>query len=188
MNVRWLVVVVALATTTTLASPPTGTAEQVSRAVLQMPDTLKARMLAALARGDLAGAISMWELETGRDAPKWLQAFQTAFSTDNQRAGPCIQVARGIFEGFKRLGSNPSFIRFTASGTRRGDNLIAFELRAGEPQSTIQISDNAVHYAVQIGDRIYDAMTGPMGLVMTEYMKRLQSPGSLTMQTVSQLP
>lgn len=188
MNVRWLVVVVALATTTTLASPPTGTAEQVSSAVLQMPDTLRTRMLAALARGDLAGAIHMWQLETGRDAPQWLQAFQSAFSTDNQKAGPCIQVARSIFDGFQRLGSNPTYVRFTAMGTRWGDDFIAFELRAGEPRSTIQISNNAIHYAVQVGDRVYDAMTGPMGLVMSEYIQRLHCPGSLAMQTVSQLP
>ncbi|PTL85544.1 hypothetical protein [Vitiosangium sp. GDMCC 1.1324] len=188
MNIRWLVVVVALATTTSLASPVNGTAEQISRAVLQMPDTLKARMLAALARGDLSGAISLWQLETGRDAPKWLLAFQSAFSADNQKAGPCIQVARSIFDGFQRLGKTPTYVRFTATGTRWGDDFIAFELRAGDPRSTIQISNNATHYAVQIGDRIYDAMTEPTGLVMTEYMKRLFSPGSLSMQTVSQLP
>jgi hypothetical protein len=65
MNIRWLVVVVALATTTTLASPVSGTAERISRAVIQMPDTLKARMLAALARGDIAGAIMKRLLSPG---------------------------------------------------------------------------------------------------------------------------
>ena len=188
MNIRWLVVAVALSATPTLASPVSGTAESLAQLVLQMPDTLRTRILAALARGDLAGAISIWELEMGRSAPKWLQAFQSAFSTDNQKAGPCIEVARSVFEGFKRLGATPSYIRLSTTGTRWGDDFIAFELRAGDPRSSIQISNNAVHYAVQVGERIYDAMTGPKGLMMTEYMKRLHSPGSLSMQAVSQLP
>jgi hypothetical protein len=191
MNARWLVVALMLAATLPTAPSKAQVASVPSRlteAVLQMPDTLRARMLAALARGDLAGAISMWELEMGRSAPKWLQAFQSAFSAENQRAGPCIEVARSVFEGFKRLGANPSYIRFAATGANRTDELIAFELRAGEPHSTIQISNNAVHYAVRVGDRIYDAMTGPTGIAVTDYMKRLLSPGSLSMQTVSQLP
>jgi hypothetical protein len=191
MNARWLVVALVFAATLPAAPSKAQVASVPSRlteAVLQMPDTLRARMLAALARGDLAGAISMWELEMGRSAPKWLQAFQSAFSAENQRAGPCIEVARGVFEGFKRLGANPSYIRFAASGTRRGDKLIAFELRVGDPHGIIQLSNNAVHYAVQIGDRIYDAMTGPTGLPVADYMARLHSPGVLSMQTVSQLP
>lgn len=188
MRFRWLIMTTVLLASTALANPPHGISAWISSAVLQMPDTLRARMLAALAQGDLTGAISMWELEMGRDAPKWLQAFQSAFSADNQKAGPCIQAARSIFEGFQRLGANPSYVRFIAAGSRRGDTLIAFELRAGDPRSTVQISDNAVHYVVQVGDRLYDAMTGPTGLVVSEYMKRLFSPGSLSMQTVSRLP
>jgi hypothetical protein len=204
MNMRWLVVVAALGATTAMASPARGAAPALiqsivttqvasppgllAKAVLQIPDTLRTKMLAALARGDLAGAISLWELQMGRSAPKWLQAFQSAFSSDNQKAGPCIEVAKSVFEGFKRLGANPTYVRFTSTGTQWGDEFIAFELRAGEPRSTIQISTNAVHYVVRVGDRIYDAMTGPAGLVMSDYMRRLLSPGSISMQTVSQLP
>lgn len=188
MSIRWFVMAVLLITAPSRASPIQGTAGWVSRAVLQMPDTLRTRMMAALARGDLAGAISLWELETGQSAPTWLQAFQNAFSSANQKAGPCIQVAKSVFEGFKQLGNNPSYVRFTAAGSRWGDEFIAFELRAGEPRSSIQISINAVHYAVRVGDRIYNAMTGPTGLLVTDYMNRLHSPGSLSSQIVSQLP
>jgi hypothetical protein len=145
-------------------------------------------MLAAISRGDLAGAIGLWELEMGRSAPRWLLSFQAAFSTDNQRVGPCIKVAQSVYEGFKRLGTNPSYIRFTSQGTQRRANLIAFELRAGEPSSTIQLSDNSTHYAVQVGERIYDAMTGPTGLLVTDYMQRLFSPGSISMHVVDKLP
>jgi hypothetical protein len=183
----WLLVA-ALGTTPVLAAPATGPARHVVHSVLQLPDSLRARMLAALGRGDVVGAVSLWELETGKNAPQWLLSFQAAFSPANQRAGPCIQVARDVFEGFKRLGARPTFIEFVARGPRRFDKIIAFELRAGKPSSTIQISENALHYAVQVEDRVYDAMTGPVGLSLAEYMKRLQTPGSLSMKTLSQLP
>lgn len=185
MRARGWLLALLLGTTPVLSAPATG---PVVQAVLQMPDSLRVRILALLARGDLAGAISLWELETGKDAPQWLLAFQAAFSTANQRAGPCIQVARDVFEGFKRLGARPSYIQFVTSGPKRFDKVIAFELREGEPASTIQISENALHYAVQVEDRLYDAMTGPLGLTLTEYMKRLNTHGSLSMKTVSQIP
>lgn len=172
-----------------MAAPTPGVAEHVSQAVLKSASTLNARMMMAMARGDLAGAVSMWELEMGREAPKWLQAFQAAFSTANQKAGPCTQVAQAVFDGFKRLGANPSYIRFSTTGSGRFDGYISFERRAGEPQSAVQISINFYHFAVQVGDRVYDAMTGPMGLTVAEYTSRLYSPaGSVLMQTASQLP
>ena len=97
-------------------------------------------------------------------------------------------MAQSVYEGFKRLGTNPSYIRFTSQGTQRRANLIAFELRAGEPSRTIQLSDNSTHYAVQVGERIYAAMTGPTGLLVTEYMQRLFSPGRISMHVVDKLP
>ncbi|HYO57912.1 hypothetical protein [Archangium sp.] len=203
MLLRWVFLISVLGATWTAASPtvhvPARNAQQlftsqipgvpglVGEAVLQMPSTLKARMLAAIARGELAGAIALWELEMGRRAPQWLTEFQAAFNVVNQRAGPCAEVAKSVFEGFKRLGEKPAYVRFTSTGSVRGANLIAWERRAGEPLSTIQVSENSVHFAVQIKDRLYDAMTGPTGLTVTEYMKRLKSPGDLSMQVVSEL-
>lgn len=121
----------------------------------------------------------------GRQAPLWLRAFQNAFSTDNQRAGPCVEVAKAIFEGFRRLGAEPSFVRFTAHGSR----FLGFEMRAGKPGSTIQVSELRTHVVVQVKDRLYDAFTGPAGLPVSEYVKRLVTePGaSITPQTVSSL-
>jgi hypothetical protein len=204
MLLRWIVLLSVLGATWAAASPavqvPARHAQQlftsqlpsvpghVREAVLQMPSTLKARILAAIARGDLGGAIALWELEMGRRAPEWLTSFQAAFNVANQRAGPCAEVARSVFEGFRRLGEKPAYVRFTSTGSMRGANLIAWERRAGDPGSTFQIATNFYHYAVQVKDRVYDAMTGPMGMTVTEYMQRLKSPGSLSMQVVSELP
>jgi hypothetical protein len=204
MLLRWFVLASVLGATCAAASPalyvPAGHAQQlftsqtpsvpgiVREVVLQMPSSLNVRMLAAIARGDLEGAIALWELEMGRRAPQWLTEFQAAFNVANQRAGPCAEVAKSVFEGFKRLGEKPAYIRFTSTGSMRGANFIAWERRAGDPRSTFQISTNFYHYAVQLKDRVYDAMTGPTGLTVNEYMKRLQSPGQLSMQVVSELP
>lgn len=185
---RWLLVLFMYASTV-MAAPTQGVLERAAQAVLQSANSLNAQMLMMIARGDVAGAVSLWQLEMGREAPRWLQAFQAAFSTANQRAGPCAQVARDVFEGFKRLGANPSYVQFTTKVTRETEDYIAFDLRAADPRSAIQISNNALHLAVQVGDRIYDAMTGPMGLKVAEYTGRLHSPALvISMQTVSQLP
>jgi len=204
MLLRWIVLISVVGATWAAASPavhmPVRHAQQlvtsqlssvpelVREAVLQMPSTLKARMLAAFARGDLAGAIALWELEMGRRAPEWLTNLQAAFNVANQRAGPCVEVARSVFEGFRRLGEKPAYVRFTSTGSMRGANIIAWERRAGDPGSTFQIAINYYHYAVQIKERVYDAMTGPTGMTVTEYMNRLKSPGNLSMQVVSELP
>lgn len=204
MLLRWIVLISVLSATWGAASPvvhvPARHAQQlftsqhasvpglVREAVLQVPSTLKVRMLAAIARGDLAGAIALWELEMGRRAPQWLTEFQAAFNVANQRAGPCVEIAKSVFEGFRRLGEKPAYVRFNSTGSMRGANFIAWERRAGEPSSTFQISVSSYHYAVQVKDRVYDAMTGPTGLTVTEYMTRLKSPGDLSMQVVSALP
>jgi hypothetical protein len=204
MLLRWIVLISVVGATWAAASPavhmPVRHAQQLAtsqlsivpglvlEAVLQMPSTLKARMLAAIARGDLAGAIALWELEMGRRAPQWLTEFQAAFNVVNQRAGPCVEVAKSVFEGFRRLGEKPAYVRFTSTGSMHGANFIGWERRAGEPSSTFQISVSSYHYAVQLKDRVYDAMTGPTGLTVAEYMNRLTSPGDLSMQVVSGLP
>jgi len=46
------------------------------------PDSLRMKLLAALARGDTAGAIALWQAESGaQTVPKSLQSFQAAFNT-----------------------------------------------------------------------------------------------------------
>jgi len=199
MLVRWMVLVVLWGVVPVSASPTTplpaahaqrfilaqtvGLPGQLSRSVLQMTDTFRAQMLGAIARGDIAGAIALWELEMGRQAPLWLQAFQAAFSTDNRRAGPCIEVARSVFEGFKRLGESPSYVRFTAQGSR----FLGFEMSAGKSSSTVQVSELRMHVVVQVKDRFYDAFTGPAGLPTAEYLKRLvtEEGATITSQLVT---
>ncbi|HEX5751219.1 MAG TPA: hypothetical protein VFZ09_33660 [Archangium sp.] len=143
---------------------------RISQAVLQMTDTVRAQMLAMLARGDIQKAIALYQLETGRQTlPRWLQLLELAFTAENRRPGPCLEVARRIFTAFQQLGGKPEFIRFTPHGSR----YLAFEMRAGEPRSTVQLSDLGLHVAVRLQNKIYDAFTGPQGLPEDEYIRRL---------------
>lgn len=185
MRASWAVVLVLLAVAPVMASPMAGVPTRLIQLLPQMPSSLQARMLAALARGDLAGAMALWEAQMGRKAPEWLRAFQAAFSTGNQRAGPCVEVAKSIFEGFKQLGTSPSYLRFTAQGSR----FLGFEMRAGEPRSTVQVSELRFHMAVQVKDRVYDAFTGPGGLPLTDYLQRLTTePGATITRQVIESP
>ncbi|WP_309888904.1 hypothetical protein [Archangium sp.] len=181
MLVRWMVLVVLWGAVPVSASPTTplpaayaqrfilaqtvGIPGQLSRSVLLVTDTFRAQMLGAIARGDIAGAIALWELEMGR------------------RAGPCIEVARSVFEGFKRLGESPSYVRFTAQGSR----FLGFEMSAGKSSSTVQVSELRMHVVVQVKERFYDAFTGPAGLPEAEYLKRLvtEEGATITSQLVT---
>lgn len=142
-----------------------------------VPDSVRFKMLAALARGDLAGAISLWQLHTNRDTvPAALQAMQSAYGVVNRTMGPCVQVARDISNGFKSFGGSPQYVRFLPPGRTP---FLGWEMRAGEPRSTIQVSDIGRHYAVMMNDKVYDAFTGPEGMALGEYLKRLVAHGGL---------
>ncbi|WNG62255.1 hypothetical protein F0U59_51815 [Archangium gephyra] len=186
MRARLFGLLVLLATTATAAAPvtqhPAIRVQQlfvaqastqplrISQAVLQVTDTVRAQMLVMIARGDIQKAIALYQLEMGRQTlPRWLQLLELAFAAENRRPGPCIEVARRIFTAFLKLGGKPELIRFTSPGS----NYIAFEMRAGEPRSTVQLSDLSLHVAVRLQNKIYDAFTGPQGLPVDEYMRRL---------------
>ncbi|MCY1083214.1 hypothetical protein [Archangium lansingense] len=99
---------------------------RISQSVLQATDTVRAQMLAMLARGEIQKAIALYQLETGRQAiPQWLRLLELAFVAENRRPGPCIEVARRISMAFQQLGGKPEFIRFTSQGSK----YIAFEMR-----------------------------------------------------------
>jgi hypothetical protein len=141
-----------------------------------LPDSVRVKMLAAIARGDIAGAISMWQLATGRTTvPPALSALGSAFSLANRVAGPCVQIAKNISEGFKFLGGNPQFIRISST---QGQFL--------SWQGRTLMSDNNYHVAVMMEDKIYDAFTGPAGMAQAEYLKNLVIRGAPSIQQVTE--
>jgi hypothetical protein len=138
-----------------------------------LPDSLRVKMLEALTRGDVIGAIGLWRLHTGREGalPRALQAFQEAFNAANRIAGPCERVARDIHEGFKFLGGTPRYARISST---QGPFLTW--------QGRVLVSDNKLHRAVRYGERIYDAFTGPAGMLESEYRLHMLTLGSLIIE------
>ncbi len=145
-------------------------------------DSVRIKVVALLAEGNVTGAVEYYLAATGaRHAPHWLQGLQSAFSATNRTAGRCADVARKIHEGFSALGKDPRYLKAASTESE----LLAFEVRAGVSTSTVQVSNNNYHVAVRVGSRIYDAFTGPQGLTESEYLGRLLTPqGRIVLEEV----
>jgi hypothetical protein len=157
-----------------LASVPTLPTPAVLLAAV--PDSVRLKMLAAVARGDITGAISMWQLATNRDTvPPALAALQSAFSLANRVAGPCARVAKDIYQGFKSLEGNPQYLRISST---KGDVL--------SWQNRTLMSDNNVHFLVEHQGKFYDAFTGPAGLPRAEYIKNLVMRGEPIIKQITE--
>ncbi len=142
-------------------------------------DSPRVKVMACLARGDIAGAIAMYEVSTGRSAPAWLMDLQAAYSVASQTVGRCQEVARVIHTAFLKLGQSPQFIAFKTHGN---ENFMVFELVSGK---SVSVSHNRYHVAVRLGDFIYDAYTGPLGMRWTDYLSRLHARQGVFWEEVS---
>ncbi|HYO59318.1 hypothetical protein [Archangium sp.] len=55
--------------------------------------------------------------------------------------------------------------------------------------SSTLIATTGKHFAIRLGERIYDAFTGPEGMLLEDYLQRLHSPaGRPLMEIVEMLP
>ena len=159
-------------------TPPLGSA-----VLTVVPDSVRLKVLTLLAEGNVTGAVEYYLVATGaRHAPGWLQGLPSAFNATNRIAGRCVDVARKLHEGFTALGKAPRYLRVTSTESE----VLAFEVTAGVPASTVQISNNNYHVAVRVGSRIYDAFTGPKGLTTSEYVGRMFTPeGRVVLEEVA---
>lgn len=152
-----------------LAQASSPVLSEAARAVPSIMESTRARLVAALARGDVSAAIVAYEADTGRQAPAWLANLQTAYSAANQAAGKCQEVARTIYTAYDRLGQKPEYIAFR---TRGGIDYMTFDLSNGK---NAPVTRTGYHVAVRVGDMVRDAYTGPLGLKLSEYLARLQA-------------
>ncbi|HYO71190.1 MAG TPA: hypothetical protein VEU33_34430 [Archangium sp.] len=142
-------------------------------------NTVQVQVLAYLARGDIAGAIAMYQLHTGRAAPAWLMDLQVAYNVANQEAGRCQQVARLIHTAYGKLGQAPQYIAFRTDETKP---YMIFELVKAKDAS---VSRTGYHVAVRVGDMLHDAYTGPLGMKLSDYLSRLHAQNGITWEVVS---
>jgi hypothetical protein len=167
--VGWFLVLCVVVPQWAHGSPPSTLASQVQGATIT--DSARAKVLAHLARGELAEAIHAYEVATGLKAPLWLTGFKAAFDASNQMPGACQGVARSIHTVFTRLGGKPEYVELTTRvANERADFHIVFRLANGKDA---RVADTGLHVLVRMGGRAYDAYTGAAGLPWAEYMSRL---------------
>ena len=103
--------------------------------IAALPDSIRLKMLALLAEGDIAGAIALWQVHSGRtDIPKVLEDLQVAFQVTSRALNSCTHVARTIHAGFRHFGGTPEYVdAFTGSGGMLEKNYLQNIVMAGEP-------------------------------------------------------
>jgi hypothetical protein len=173
-----LLLVVGLVSGSVRAATPSS-ALTVVQASLLSADSIQVKLMAYLARGDIAGALSLYEAETGHEPPVWLRDLQWAYSVASQAVGKCQQVARIIHTASTKLGQTPQYIAFKAN---EGEEYVVFELGNGKDAP---VSRTGYHVAVRLEDFIYDAYTGPLGMKLSDYLCRLHARQGVTWKEVS---
>lgn len=175
---RLLLLAGVMAIPTPAASAPT-LIPLVQQSLLTGASSIQFKILTYLSRGDIVGAIALYEAETGHAPPAWLLNLQGAYSTANQVVGRCQQAARTIHNAFTQLEQKPQYIAFKA---KADEEFITFDLASGKSPS---ITANGYHVAVRMGERIHDAYTGPLGMTLKEYMSRLHAQQGVSWELVA---
>jgi hypothetical protein len=163
-------------------SVPGITASQVQSATIT--DSARAKVLAHLAKGELAQAIHAYEVATGLKAPLWLTGFKAAFDASKQLPGACQGVARSIHTVFTQLGGKPEYVRLTTVADETGNRAGFMVFRMADGRD-LRVTELGFHVVVRMKDRSYDAFTGAGGLSWQEYMSRLGAMTPIMNEVVS---
>jgi hypothetical protein len=131
----------------------------------------------------VAPSFACWEqafIGSTGSVPKWFDAFRQAFDTGMREAGKCREVAQAVAQFFRNIGGKPVFIEIRAAQY----NYMSLDLPDGTSPG---ITKNGYHVVVKLGDRIYDAFTGPSGMKAAEYMAHIQARFGFTEKTLTEL-
>ncbi len=177
--VPWLLLVAGSVSEPARAASPSSAVVLPQAGLLGVSDSIRLKLLASLARGDIAGAIVMYEAQTGHAAPAWLLELQVAYSVVSQNVGRCQEVARIIHSAFTRLGQNPQYVVIRALDRK---NYITFDMADGKVPT---LTRNGYHVIVKLEDIVYDAYTGSAGMKLTQYLSQLHAEAGVTWQVVA---
>jgi hypothetical protein len=177
--VSGLLLVMSLVSGPVRAATPSSAATWVQSSLLSA-STIQTRLLACLARGDIVGAIAMYEAETGHEAPLWLRNLEVAYGVASQTAGKCQQVARFIHTAFIKLGQKPEYVAIRALEKRE---YMVFDMPNGKSPG---ITRNGYHVIVKVEDMVYDAYTGPLGMKLADYLSRVHAEMGFAWTVVSE--
>jgi RHS repeat-associated protein len=150
-------------------------------------DSPTTQMFAALARGDVVTALYYFETATGVSAftaQAIIGGLTTALAAELGTPGACPGVAKNAFPLLEKLGVYLGGLKpvyYKIISTTGG--IIGFQKIATDPKSTVQLATNGRHVAVKLGDRIFDALTGPGGMSEAEYLERIWPKAIKTMES-----
>ena len=123
--------------------------------------TVPARIAVLIAQGNLTEAATIAEVAGFGIAPKIQQSINSINSLMTKyslRSGGCDKLAKGVFDAFKSLGAEPQLLKITPTNT---------------PNVVIGEEGFFEHYAVKVGETIYDAYTGGGGMSSSQYAQML---------------
>ena len=150
-----------------------------------LADSLTDKFNAALARGDLAEAITIAQAgatpAAAALATKGQQLHNVVGGYLNRfplQTNQCEKAAKVVHDIFRYNGLTPQYLRIANAP---GFKFVYLSERYMAPQ----------HFAVRLGDRVFDATTGPSGMLYSEYIARLNAfnlgPGSYLIQTIDDI-
>jgi hypothetical protein len=148
---------------------------------LGLIDSLKAKVLAYIAQGNIAEATALASSGGLKIASKLSQLPNTITSIVNRyplASDKCGQAAKNIYNAFQKVGANPQFWRI---GNIKS---VSPRIMIGEKYSAYE------HFVVRVGDKVYDAYTGAQGMAVSAYQSMLNTAngGAYTFQQISKLP
>jgi RHS repeat-associated protein len=137
------------------------------------PDSVSGSFWAAILRGDYQAALAILETSTsvGFNIANNVRTGMTAvgaligkiIADLPAKSGQCAQAAQRIADVFRAAGQSPVIVEFR---NRLGG--LYFTLPDGTRFAT-----QGWHQVVMVGGRVYDALTGPAGMPVQEYVKFL---------------
>jgi RHS repeat-associated protein len=148
-----------------------------------LEDSLTARYNAALAQGNLTEAITIAQAGATPAAAALAAKGQSLYNVVGgylQRfplpTNQCEKAAKAIHDIFRYNGLAPQYLKINArlNNTYISERYVTFQ-----------------HFAVRLGDRVFDASTGPGGMPYAEYVNRLNAlnngPGTYIIQVIDDI-
>ncbi len=135
---------------------------------LGLIDSLRAKIFTLIARGNFSEAIALAEAGGLAKLVDKLNSLQPTISSLINKfpvnSLKCDKLAKGIYDTFKAIKANPQFLKITDKYGAQ----IFFD------KNGVKFAETGFHHAVRVGNKVFDALTGPQGMEYSKYVKMLK--------------
>jgi RHS repeat-associated protein len=139
-------------------------------------DSVTRAYLTAIARGNIPEAVAIAQAATVGHADKlarYINQLRTIMNRYPRSSMQCDTLSKKLVEFFNSTGgkvsvnSNPQIMNITDK----------FGARYFFDSKGAKFAESGFHQAVRVGDRVFDAITGPNGMSYNQYISTLESYG-----------